>query len=210
MDGFRQAAPIIFKLREAFGNAIVSQEPAIIRHRSAVAQRRAAGFTLPELMITIGILAILLAIAVPSFSNIIKENRNVATVNSLTAAISLARAEAIRRSRNVSICASTNGLTCGGNWQDGWLVLIDSVSVTGATPVPALPTDVLQVESAQQDIAITQMAGPAWIRFSARGLVQEPIDLDIKPTVCKPGVNYYRDYSVNLVGRVGATKTVCP
>lgn len=189
----------------------MNQALATVRNTHRSSRYRSAGFTLPELMITVGILAILLAVAVPSFSNIIKENRNVATVNSLSAAIGLARAEALRRSKTVSICPSKAGLICDGStWADGWMVFIDSISTTGTPPVVASPADVLQVEGAQQDIMITTMSGPLWIRFNARGMVQQAIDLDIKPTVCKPAVNYYRDYTVNVVGRVSATKTICP
>jgi type IV fimbrial biogenesis protein FimT len=49
----------------------------------------AVGFTLVELMVTVAVLAIVLAIAVPSFRAMINRNRLVATANELSATINL-------------------------------------------------------------------------------------------------------------------------
>lgn len=76
-----------------------------------------AGFTLIELMVTIAVLAIVLAIAVPSFQGITNRNRLSAITNELVAAIQLTRAEAIRRNTRVTMCPTTDGSTCSGaNW----------------------------------------------------------------------------------------------
>jgi type IV fimbrial biogenesis protein FimT len=87
-----------------------SRSPSRGRHE-------AAGFTLVELMITVAVLAIVLAIGVPSFSAMIRRNQLVSTANEISATMNLARMEAIRRNRRVEICPSTNGTTCSGsNW----------------------------------------------------------------------------------------------
>ena len=77
--------------------------------------RRVAGFTLIELLITVAVLAVVLAIAVPNFRTMINRNRLVATANEISAALNLARMEAIRRNRRVEICPSTNGTSCSGS-----------------------------------------------------------------------------------------------
>ncbi len=74
--------------------------------------KRHSGFTLVELMVTIALLAILLALAMPSFSTWIR-NAQVRTVSdSLQGGIRLAQAEAIRRHRQV-VFFLTNQATCG-------------------------------------------------------------------------------------------------
>ena len=68
-----------------------------------------SGFTLVELMVTLGVLAILVTLATPSFTSVINSNRLSSQANELVADIQLARSEALRRNRTVRLCRSTNG-----------------------------------------------------------------------------------------------------
>lgn len=96
---------------------------------STAAQRRArghgAGFTMIELMITVALASILLAVAVPSFNQMIVSGRLTAQTNEMVAALSLARSEAIKRNANVTLCRadnnSTNCVTATGAWQN-WII----------------------------------------------------------------------------------------
>ena len=88
------------------------------------------GFTLTELIIVIAIGAILAALAVPSFRNMVQDNRLTAATNGFIAHLSLARSEAIARRTGVALCRSADpnaiAPVCGGgaanNWSDGWLI----------------------------------------------------------------------------------------
>ncbi len=92
--------------------------------------RPGRGFTLIELMITIAIAGILLAIGVPSMRDMIHQNRLTGHVNEFVAANLLARSEAIKRGSQVKICRSANAETSdtcstgAGDWSSGWLVAI--------------------------------------------------------------------------------------
>ncbi len=92
------------------------------------------GLTLLELMITLAIAGILIASAAPSFRQSIQNTRMVTQVNELQAALSLARSEAIKRNENVTVCRSSDGASCTGNWQDGWIVFVD-IDVDGTVDV---------------------------------------------------------------------------
>ena len=86
------------------------------------------GFTILELMITLAVAAILLSLAAPSFTSIIKNNRLITEINSLSASLNLARSEAIKRSLTVTVCKSDDQdstPSCSGNWHDGWIVFED-------------------------------------------------------------------------------------
>jgi type IV fimbrial biogenesis protein FimT len=79
------------------------------RHR---AWGHGAGFTIIELLITVAVASILLAIAVPSFNQMIISGRLTAQSNEMVGAISLARSEAIKRNASVTLCRSTNATDC--------------------------------------------------------------------------------------------------
>lgn len=91
------------------------------------------GVTLIELLVALTVLAILLAIAVPSFTSVVNGNRLTSNANELVAAISYGRIEALRRSQHVVLCRSdipniANPVcTNGGNiapWL-GWITFVD-------------------------------------------------------------------------------------
>ena len=76
----------------------------------------AAGFTLIELMIGLAVAALVLTIGVPSFRNIILDNRLTMTeVNTFVADLNLARSEATARNTFVTVKALS-----GTEWNKGW------------------------------------------------------------------------------------------
>jgi len=94
--------------------------------------RKSGGFTIPELVITLGIVSILLSLAVPSVNETIKNNRLATQLNSVMADIHLARSEAAKRQRRVILCRSPNPTlpspVCGGTaqvWTTGYIVFAD-------------------------------------------------------------------------------------
>jgi type IV fimbrial biogenesis protein FimT len=91
--------------------------------------RRSQGITLVELITTVGIVAILSSIAVPSFSHLRNDAERTTTVNGFLHALYLARSESIKRGQVVSICKSADGSTCAGkgaNWSEGWMVFANN------------------------------------------------------------------------------------
>jgi type IV fimbrial biogenesis protein FimT len=90
--------------------------------------KKYSGFTLIELMITLFIVGILLAVGVPSLKTFMQSNQLVAATNELISALHLARSEAIKLNARVSICESSNGKTCStsGSWKEGWIVFVDA------------------------------------------------------------------------------------
>jgi len=89
-------------------------------------KNRITGFTLIELMVTVAVVAILAAVAFPSLQETLRSNRVTAASNDLLASLALARSEAVRGTRGAGICSSADGASCGGNWNNGWIVWQDA------------------------------------------------------------------------------------
>jgi len=98
------------------------------RHKSP----RDKGFTLVELMVTLAILVILLAIGVPAMQRFLTGRLAIANADAMASGIKYARSEALKRGQTVSMCltttANTVAPTCSTstqNWSSGWLVYVD-------------------------------------------------------------------------------------
>lgn len=73
-------------------------------------RRRAAGFTVIEMMVVVMVAAVILALAVPSFRDFIARQRVAAVNAELVTALQLARSEAVARNKNVLITFRTDDL----------------------------------------------------------------------------------------------------
>lgn len=91
-----------------------------------------SGVTLVELLIVIVVMAILTALAVPSFRTMVINNQVRSFTNNLYASLLLARSEAIKRNTNVTVCASSNGTSCTGSWSAGWITVVGTPSAVGS------------------------------------------------------------------------------
>jgi prepilin-type N-terminal cleavage/methylation domain-containing protein len=91
-------------------------------------KQRQTGFTLYELMITVMVVAVILAFGIPNLQDFTLNSRMTSTANDLHAAFLMARTEAAHAKSNVTICASadpTGTATCDGTWDQGYVVFID-------------------------------------------------------------------------------------
>ncbi len=94
---------------------------------------RHRGFTLIELMVTVGLVGILLAAVIPNMRTFLRNNQLSGGVNDMLHSIQMARTEAIKRqSGNIIVCGSAatpsvaaTALTCDYATFKGWFVFQD-------------------------------------------------------------------------------------
>ena len=86
------------------------------------------GFTLLQLLTSIAIISVSLAIGIPNVTAMIQTNRMANAMNTLSRNFALARSAAVTRNQEVLICASGDGRYCTrkGGWEQGWIVFIDA------------------------------------------------------------------------------------
>lgn len=79
------------------------------------ARHRARGFTLIELMTVVAVLAAMVMVAAPGMQSLIASQRARAAANDLISDLLMARSEAVKRNRDVTLSPTAA-------WMDGWVV----------------------------------------------------------------------------------------
>lgn len=129
--------------------------------------RHSFGLTVLELLATVALLAVLLAIAAPSVGNLLLESRMVTAVNGLVHALHLARSAAVQQVRPVVVCRSSDGAGCAapGDWASGWLVFVN----TDRDDPPA-------VDPGERVLHVMQPVPDTSIRSNRAAFVLQPAD----------------------------------
>jgi type IV fimbrial biogenesis protein FimT len=111
------------------------------RGQAAASGEAGRGFTLIELMVVVAMVAILMAVAVPSFRDATERNRVSAQINTFVSDLQLARSEAIKRGLAVSLCASSDGGSCltSNTWNTGWIMFVDPATSGSRTSASTQP-----------------------------------------------------------------------
>jgi type IV fimbrial biogenesis protein FimT len=170
------------------------------------------GFTLIELMVGVGVLAIALVAGVPSMAEFIKNSRLAAQTNDILASFHLARTEAIKRNSRVTVCRSTNGSACstaaGSGWHTGWLVFADTANF-GTLDPGEIVFDAHG--AAANNVVIVPLTGDTitnFVSYTARGVVRDAAGVAQSGVlrVCdERGIDHARGLVVNATGRVEFT-----
>jgi len=152
------------------------------------------GLTLIELMVTLAVAIILVAVGMPLFSGVVANNRAVAQTNALVTALNLARSEAVARGTTVSVVAT------GGDWTQGWTVFADQ-NANGAMDAG----EGLRVfEALSDDAVVAGVAGATVVVFDATGASDARHDFDLDHTDAAVPVG--RCVSVNVTGNISTKR----
>ncbi|MDH3560997.1 MAG: GspH/FimT family pseudopilin [Gammaproteobacteria bacterium] len=178
--------------------------------------------TMVELLITIVVVTILLALGVPSFQEFIKNNRLTAQTNDFVTAVQLARSEAVKRGSFTTICASTDQATCDvadGNWSSGWIVFSDldrdGVPDVGAAAPLCEETEDCMLRTSDGLTKVAMDGVPVNdVLFGPTGMpVDEPlgtfpVTFTMNAYNCK--FEQVRDIQITKMGHMTVSKQACP
>ena len=149
------------------------------------------GFTLLELMVTIAVLAILATVGVPSFRDLIQNNRVTTQTNELVSALSFARTEAVKRGQSVEVVIAQEG--------SGWRTAVE-VGATNET--------LRVVDRGGSSVTIDGIAVDDPLIFSPTGVPDRAVTIGMEPGPDCAG-NKRREIEVGMSGQVRTTKKSC-
>jgi type IV fimbrial biogenesis protein FimT len=173
--------------------------------------RRSEGFTIVELMVTIAVAAILVAIATPSLTTFIQNSRETSEANSLVMSLDYARSEAIKEDAPVEVCASADPYTAcsgdvaAGGWATGWIVQ--------TTANPPIVLQVMPVLGGGNTLSASFNGNNvSEVTFQPNGFVQAAGGANVFKTtyftLCDTrGATYARDIEVTAIGGVQSSPT---
>lgn len=182
--------------------------------------RQARGFTIIELMVAVAVLGVLLAIAVPTFSEIIRNNRTAAQANALVGALTIARNEAAKRGLPITLCAATADQTgCAGDtvgdWDNGWLVFVDSNGTAGTLDT-ASGDALLQTSSPVNTALRLRTNSVGFVRYGRSGALTNGSAFAAGTTVARFELQHsgctgdnLRVLQIDRTGRVNLTRAAC-
>jgi prepilin-type N-terminal cleavage/methylation domain-containing protein len=175
------------------------------------------GFTLIELVITVAIASILIALVIPNLRPLVMSSRMTTQTNDIVSGLQIARSEAIKRASRVVVCTSSNGTACDGSgWSSGRLVFDASRSGTD-TPSP-LNTIRFHEPLPAEFILDSGTSFPDPIIFNAQGTpiqsngrpLSDLIPMPVLLRMCDSTRSILgRQLALNGVGQLVTTKHTC-
>ncbi len=122
-------------------------------------KKRQAGLTLIELLIGLVVMAVLLSIAVPSFQTLRHQNTVRSAGMAIYADLQLARSEAIKRNKDITVCFTGSGTS---NWSYQINDLVDSSDCDGSI------NEIIETSNSQDYPAVTLTSSYTHLAFKPR------------------------------------------
>ena len=125
-------------------------------------RRKQRGLTLVELMVTLAVAIVLLAVGMPMFTGVVGSNRATSEANALLSAIQLARSEAVKRGSYVLVAPASS------SWAPGWTVYQEN-NVPGETSYGIQGSDEPTLRVWPEVTAVIDAGSTAFIGFDRMG-----------------------------------------
>ena len=143
---------------------------------------RTRGFSMIELLITVALVAILTALALPSFRELLIGMNVTTLTNDLVAALNTAKVEAVKRGLPVAVVSNSNG----SEWTSGWKIKADTAR-DGSYATTLAEHDAVKATYSVFAKATGSGGNDSRAAFSPVGTLQSATAFDF--SVCRPVVN---------------------
>ena len=176
-------------------------------------------FTLIELMVTLSVLGVLLAIALPNLRDFIVSNRLSSQVNGFVGLLNYARSEAIARNQPVLVCAkrlADNECVTTASWAEfETQVFVDVDGNNSWSTGDILLKKIAPVDLLGSETRFERRSGASYIEFNASGMSigAHRLDINAKSTDSAYETKYGRTICISRPGRarvVPLSNTECP
>lgn len=161
---------------------------------------RLRGHTLTEILVAVGILAILACLAFAPASDMLDRLRSDQLRLQLHGAMNLARSTALDRRQAVVACPSDDGRTCGDNWGRGWLLLPERWR---GAEVPTLEPLAARVLDSHHSLSAFATDGRPQVVFRANG---RSAGSNTRIIICQHG-QVHAEVVVSNTGRVRSRRS---
>ncbi|WP_166266517.1 GspH/FimT family pseudopilin [Marinobacter caseinilyticus] len=161
-----------------------------------------SGFTLIELMVVIVLIGIAAAYAVPSFTQLIANNRVSSTVNGLVGTLNFARSEAVKAGRTVNVRPAD-----GASWDSGVMVWLDA----NGDNIFAGAEELRRYEDFDDSLTLATAGALSQIGFRGNGfLTPSPATTsEFELSVSSPNITGSSFVCVGFSGRIRTDNSAC-
>lgn len=179
----------------------------MFRRNTRTTQR---GATLVELMMTLAVMGVLAGLSMPYLKDMLSNWRITSQTNELLSDLSIARGQAAALATTVTVCASSDGATCTGTWDQGRIVFTDANADAAISTGDQLLRYTPAINSATSLVA-ANLATTGRIQFRPTGMATGATGTGATFKLCDYRTGAFgRTITVSPFGRSSSATSTCP
>lgn len=166
--------------------------------------------TLTELMMTLAVLGILVGVSAPYLQDTLRNWRITSQTNDLLSDFGSARGQAAGLSVTVTMCASSNGTSCTGTWDQGRLIFTDADADGSVDTGDAVVRKIPAINSSTT-LAAANLSTAGRVQFRPTGMAAGVTGSGATFKFCDSRTGPHgRTVTLSATGRASTSTVNCP